>query len=370
MRLIDKSRLEENIEQIALYDLSSNNLFGSSYVVMQNGRCAFKKHFGSADPNGCIPTDDRTVYRLASMTKPITALAALILIDKGFLSLDDKVKTFIPEFADVRVVTESGHDLGMPRTDVSVLHLLTHTSGLGSIKPSKMTGRDLVSMSDTVTYFLGLGLDFEPFTKQAYSGVAGFDALGMVIEKVSGERLESFYKREIFEPLGMSDTTFVPSSEQWGRMMTMHTKAGGKSLVGRVYDGCVFENFPAEHMAAGAGLASTSADYVRFAEALLNDGGGLISDDSFKLYHSTLVPDGVMGNALHNWGMGVRVITSEDYGPLPVDAFGWSGAYGTHFWVDPINRITAVFMKNSRFDGGAGNKSAKRFEEAVFDALK
>lgn len=370
MRFLDKSRLEENIDKIAQYDLLSNNLFGSSYVVMQNGVCALKKHFGYAEPNKNVPVDDGTVYRLASMTKPVTALAALILIDRGLLSLDDEVKKYIPEFSGVRVITESGYDLGMPRTDVSVLHLLTHTSGLGSLKPTKITDENRLSMRDNVVYYIGLGLDFEPFTRQAYSGVAGFDALGMVIEKISGESLEDFCRREIFEPLGMRDTTFIPSSEQWSRMMTMHTKAGGKSLVGRVYDGCVFENFPAEHKAAGAGLVSTISDYVRFAETLRRGGRGLVSSDSFRLYHSALVPDGIMNNAQHNWGMGVRVITSEAYGSLPVGSFGWSGAYGTHFWVDPVNEITAVFMKNSRFDGGSGNKSAKRFEEAVFDALK
>ena len=370
MRLLDKAKLLDNIYKIAHYDISENNLFGSSYVVMQDGECIFKEHFGSADPDGILPVCDSTVYRLASMTKPITAFAILILVDRGLLTLDDPVKRFVPELEDVHVITESGYDLGMSRTDVSVLHLLTHTSGLGSLKPSKMNEKDISTMRDTVSYFLGLGLDFEPFTKQAYSPVAGFDTLGLVIEKVTGESLESFYRREIYAPLGMTDTTFIPSSEQLKRMMTMHTKAGGKSLVGRGYDGCMFENFPMKHMAAGAGLVSTSADYVRFAETLLNNGGGLVSQRCFALYHSALVPESVMNNALHNWGMGVRVITSEDYGPLPVGSFGWSGAYGTHFWVDPANRITAVFMKNSRFDGGAGNKSARRFEEAVFDALK
>lgn len=368
MKMINASRLSENIESIAGGDLAENKVFGSSYAVYQNGEPVFVKHFGVSDPESGHQTDDRTVYRLASMTKPVTGIAVLMLIERGLLSLDTPVKRYIPFFDGVRVITSDGEDLGMAQRDITVLHLLTHTSGLGVSKPDRMTDADRVDFDSSLRYYLAQGLDFEPFTNQAYSGVAAFDALGLIIERVTGESYESFCRREIFEPLGMTDTSFTPSADQWARMAVMHTRTVGESRVGKVYDGCVFERFPANHALAGAGLTSTLGDYVRFAEMLQNEGAGLVSNESMKLYRSALVPDEVMKNALHNWGFGVRVITSEDYGPLPVGTFGWSGAYGSHFWVDPTNRITAVFMKNSRFDGGAGNKSAKAFENAVFDA--
>ncbi|MBE6696581.1 MAG: beta-lactamase family protein, partial [Ruminococcaceae bacterium] len=279
-------------------------------------------------------------------------------------------KKYLPEFEDVRVVTVDGDDHGTVKKDVTVLHLLTHTSGLGTAKPDRMTDADRVDLEATVRYYIGQGLDFEPFTKQAYSGVAAFDALGLIIERVTGVGYADLCRREIFEPLGMTDTTFAPSREQWSRMTVMHNRTIGKSRIGNTYDGCVFERFPESHAPAGAGLASTLGDYVKFGEMLQNEGAGLVSKESFGLYRTALVPDSVMNNDLHNWGFGVRVITSEDYGPLPVGTFGWSGAYGSHFWVDPVNRVTAVYMKNSRFDGGAGNRSAKAFEVAVFDALE
>ena len=370
MKRINLSKLNENIEKNALADLHENKVFGSSYAVCQNGEPLLVKHYGVSDPAYGSPTDGKTLYRLASMTKPVTGMAVLMLIERGLLSLDTPAKKYIPEFEGIRVITADGDDLGSAQNDVTVLHLLTHTSGLGTVKPDRMTAADRADFKSSLSYYIGQGLDFEPFTRQAYSGVAAFDALGLIIEKVTDERYADFCRREIFVPLGMTDTTFSPTAEQWSRMAVMHTRTIGESRIGNSYEGCVFEQFPADHAPAGAGLASTLDDYVKFAEMLQNEGAGLVKKESFRQYHSALVPDGVMNNPLHNWGFGVRVITSEDYGPLPVGAFGWSGAYGSHFWVDPVNRISAVYMKNSRFDGGAGNKSAKAFEVAVFDALE
>ena len=367
---INISKLKGNIEAVAMGDLRENKVFGSSYAVYQNGEPLLVKYYGVSDPISGRATDGGTLYRLASMTKPITGMAVLMLIDRGLLALDTPVKRYIPEFDGISVITENGEDLGAAKKDVTVLHLLTHTSGLGVSNPDKMNDGDRVDYESSLRYYISQGLDFEPFTKQAYSGLAAFDALGLIVERVTGESFEAFCCREIFTPLGMKDTTFTPTSEQWQRMTVMHTRTVGESRVAKVYDGCVFERFPASHAPAGAGLVSSLGDYVRFAEMLLNGGEGLVRADSFKLYRSPLLPESVMNNELHNWGFGVRVITSEAYGSLPVGAFGWSGAYGTHFWVDPVNRITAVYMKNSRFDGGAGNKSAKAFELAVSDAME
>ena len=369
MRKINPDKLYKNIDSAALSDLAENKVFGSSYAVYQNGEPLLLKHYGISDPESGRATDDGTLYRLASMTKPVTGMAVLMLIERGLLSLETAAKRYIPEFEGVRVITPEGEDLGAAKTDVTVLHLLSHTSGLGVAKPDRMTDADRIDYESTLRYYIGQGLDFEPFTMQAYSGVAAFDALGLIVERVTGEDFKEFCRREIFEPLKMTDTAFAPNAEQWSRMTAMHTRVIGESRVGNTYEGCVFERFPADHAPAGAGLVSSLGDYVKFAEMLQKGGAGLVKSESFDLYRSALLPDRVMDNSLHNWGFGVRVITSEEYLLLPVGTFGWSGAYGSHFWVDPVNRITAVYMKNSRFDGGAGNKSAKAFEKAVFEAL-
>jgi len=372
MRLLDEHKLKHHIAEIAKYDLDNNNVFGSSYFVWQNENVVLKKHFGYADYAGNKKVDDNTIYRLASMTKPITAVAILILVDKGLISLDEPVSKYLPEFEDIHVISPDGTDLGKTKTPVTILHCLTHTSGFGSEKVVNESDESRETIPKTIECYMNAGLDFEPFSKQAYSPLAAFDILAAIVEKVTKQDYEEFLKNEIFIPCNMLNTTFSPSEKQWKRVMTMHNKVEGKSDVGVTYPGCVFERFPCKHKLAGAGLVSSLDDYSSFVLMLLGRGQinnkRIISDRTFQKLSTPHVPEKIMpGNA--RWGLGVRVIVDEQYRYLPVGSFGWSGAYGSHFWIDPENEVCAVFMKNSRFDGGAGNSSACRFEEAVFNAL-
>lgn len=372
LKILDKSALEQNIEKIAKYDMDNNNVFGSSYFVMQKGKVIFKKHFGYSDSGKSVGVDDNTIYRLASMTKPITAIAALILIDRGLISLDDPVSKYISGFDDIHIVTPDGLDLGPAKTPVTVLHCLTHTSGFGCEKTLELSDKIRLSMADAIECYINAGLDFEPFSKQAYSSWAAFDVIAAIVEKVTGQDYGEFLKNEIFAPCGMTNTTFSPTENQWKRVITMHSKVDGESEVGEIYPGCVFERFPGEHKLAGAGLASTLDDYSKFASMLLGRGQindtRIVAEDTFRLLATPHVPAEIMPGS-ERWGLAVRVIVDEDYHYLPVGSFGWSGAYGSHFWVDPQNEICAVFMKNSRFDGGAANCSARKFEEAVFNSM-
>ena len=372
MRFIDYGKLKHNIEEIAKYDLDNNNVFGSSYFVWQNESIAFKEHFGYADFAENKKVNDNTIYRLASMTKPITAVAILILVDRGVISLDDPISKFIPGFEDIHIITSDGIDLGKTKTPVTILHCLTHTSGLGGVKVIDVNDKDRETISDTLNCYINAGLDFEPLTKQAYSGYAAFDALAAVVEKVTGQEYDDFLRKEIFIPCNMLDTTFSPSEEQWNRLMTMHNKVNGRNDTGITYPGCVFEQFPCAHNLAGAGLVSTLKDYSNFAKMLLNkgkiDNHKILSEQTFMKLSTPYVPKDIMPGYV-SWGLGVRVITDKKYPTLTVGSFGWSGAYGSHFWIDPENKIYAVYMKNSKFDGGAGNQSAQRFEKAMWDAL-
>ncbi len=375
MKLLDFNVLSRNIEEIANYDLENSNVFGSSYFVYQKGNLTYKKHFGHTGINREQDVDDSTLFRLASMTKPITAFAMMILIDRGLISLDTKVKNFVPELDKIHIITPEGEDLGEAKSDVTVRHLLTHTSGIGSLKPSLLTDEEKASLKASVKGFLRGGLDFEPFTKAAYSGVAGFNIAALIIEMVSGMSYPDFIRKEIFTPLGMVDTAFIPSEDQENRIITMHAKINEKNALGKTLPGCIFGDFPWTNPLGGAGLFSSIRDYSAFAKMLLaegeaKDGKILVSKETFRLMKTPLVPQNVMPQNVYSWGLGVRVITNPDYKILPVGAFGWSGAYGPHFWIDSENEVCAVFMKNSQFDGGAGNKSAVRFEKAVFDSFK
>ena len=175
------------------------------------------------------------------------------------------------------------------------------------------------------------------------------------------------------EPLGIKDTTFLPTDEQRERIVKMHTRTDDRNDEFEMEEGCLFENYPETHMAGAAGLASTLDDYVKFAMMLLNGGKvgdkQIISEESYKELSSPQHPY----NFTHHegWGLGVRIIKEENYPYLlPVGAFGWSGAYGTHFFVDPVNKIVAVMMKNSKIDGGAANETANNMEKAIYTSFK
>ena len=374
MKLLNKNKLEHNIEEIAKYDLENRKVFGSSYCVWQNGELAYKNHFGNVGPEGSDKVNDGTIYRLASMTKPITAVAMLILIDRGLISLNDPVSKYLPEFADIHIITPEGVDFGKTKTEATILHCLTHTSGFGSGKAVEMTDKEKETISETIKCFYEAGLTFEPFTKQDYSPFAAFDVLAAIAEKVTNQDYEEFLKKEIFIPCNMPNTTFSPSQDQWKRIIAMHNRVDDKNCIGETYPECIFESFPCGHKLAGAGLVSTLDDYANFAKMLLNKGSvsgrQIVSPETMSRMSSLYLPkDFTIESGSSTWGLGVRIIVSEDYKDLPVGSFGWSGAYGSHFWIDPENDICAVFMKNSRIDGGSGNLSGRYFEKAVCDAL-
>ena len=378
MLKLDINLLESNIERAALYDFENNKVFGSAYCVIQGENVIYKKCFGNISSDTDKLVTENTIFRMASMTKPVTAMATLILIDRGLISLTDNLSDYLPEFKDIHItqMQPSGQltDLGKAHNKITICNLLTHTSGIGSdvLKDAKLSEEDIQSIDDTVDFYFRMGLDFEPGTKQQYSPLGAFDVLAKLIECVSGKDYLEFLTHEIFEPCGMTDTTFIPTPEQWKSTIAMHNRIGGKSCNEKTIEDRVFSFFPCKHYLGGAGLISTLDDYSKFAHMLLNKGKAqtkqIVSEETFRLLHTPFVSESIMPSS-ERWGLGVRVIVREDYKNLPVGAYGWSGAYGTHFWIDPTNNIAAVYMKNSVFDGGAGNESANNFEIAVKNSL-
>lgn len=370
MKQLDRDLLARNIAQTAEYDMTHGKAFGSAYWVMQEGETVYERCFGHVSADGGAAVTADTLFRLASMTKPVTAFAALMLVDRGLLRLSDPVAAYLPAFADVPV-TEVAADgtlvtQGTPQTPPTVRHILTHTSGIGSDgrKCAQMTATDKATVEATVAFHRRMGLDFHPGTRQQYSGSGSFDVLVKIIETVTGTDFPLFLQREIFTPLGMGDTTFTPTAEQWGRMIAMHTAVGGRNADAPMKAGCVMSDYPCTHYLGGSGLASTLRDYAAFAAMLLGSGGGLLSEDTFSLMVTPSVSEELM--PIHErWGLGVRVITKDYYEDLPVGSFGWSGAYGTHFFVDPVNKVAGVYLRNSLVDGGSGSECARNFERAV-----
>lgn len=383
MKRLSRSLLKKNIEGRINDDVASGRVGGAAVIVRQDGEVVYKNCFGHKTPGTDDTLTENATFRLASMTKPITAAAVLIQIDRGLISLDDPVEKFIPEYADMSI---GGFDsegkiveFGKAKEKVRVIHLLTHSSGIGTmdvgtVQYAIMPAEQRKTLKGVVDYHANMYLAFEPMSAQFYSAVVGFDVLARLVEITSGKPFDEFLKKEIFKPLGMCDTTFAPTEEQWERMIVMHDFSDGEPKIGSFTEGCVFAENATTYFCGGAGLMSTLDDYSRFAEMLLNkgkapDGRQLISERLITEMGTPHLPRDIMPDP-QVWGLGVRVITDESYKLLPVGCYGWSGAYGTHFWVDPENRITAVYMKNSNYDGGSGAITAAHFEEDVSAALE
>ena len=368
--------------------MADGRIGGTGLCVMQDGKEIYKAYNGKWSYGQDIPltaeNGDGTIFRLASMTKPITAIATLIQVSRGKLGLDQPITDLIPGFADMWVgelkedkvvAKEPAKRILTPRM------LLSHQNGLhaGDLgnRQGLGTPEDMQDLAHIVDYFSTMKLDFQPTEAQMYSPTAAFDVCARLVEITSGMDYNTFVTKEIFEPLGMVNTTFIPTEEQWSRFIVMHSRreedGHGVSEDGATQPSCIFENFPITWFSGGAGLCSTLPDYVKFAEMLVNygklpDGTQLVPEELIREMGTPWVPFEVMP-AWERWGLGVRVITDERHW-LPVTTFGWSGAYGSHFWVDPVNKITAVYMKNSRYDGGAGSQTSIHFEQDVYACLE
>ena len=377
MRYLNKEKLNENVTRRAEADLSACHIPAAVLTVWQDGREVLTKGFGGAD--------EHTVFRMASMTKPVTAVATMIAVERGLLSLDDPIEKYLPAFTNRRVAVrnEQGELIGdePAHRKITVRHLLCHSSGhsycdaLGA-RVAAMTDEEWRTLENAMAVFATLTLDFHPAESQRYSGTIAFDILVSILQLVTGEDFLAFITREILTPCGMVDTTFVPSDEQWARLIPMHNRVEEKNVVFPMKEGCMFEHVPCTHYLGGAGLCSTLSDYIKFALMLQNGGeynGHRIISQASVAAMATPQLSLEANPGSQPWGLGVRVIRGTEYetvyGRLPEGSFGWSGAYGTHFWVDPVNRITAVYMKNSKYDGGSGAITSAHFEEDVMASL-
>lgn len=374
MHVLNEIILREQIEQTIGSDIESGKVGGVAVSVMQNGKTIYQACFD--DLKNDVHVSEHTLFRMASMTKPITAVAVLMLVDRGLLDLDMPVSQFIPDFAQMnigQIVQDKIELLAPAKIPITIRQLLSHSSGLGSGPVGDRIRAGIPqdegkTLAQAVKYYARNPLDFEPSTAQSYSGVHAFDVLARIVEIVSGTPYDTFLKKELFSPLGMVDTTFAPTDEQWKRVIPMHSYINGKGVTVDFPENSLFDDVPTTRFCGGAGLASTLSDYKKFADMLLHygaaDGQQLIREKIIREMATPQVPPAIMPGP-EVWGLGVRVITDPSYMDLPCGSFGWSGAYGTHFWVDPENRIVAVYLKNSRYDGGSGALTARCFEQDV-----
>ena len=371
MRYLDKARLCDAVSRRVKADLAAQNVSQVAIAVWQDGEEMLTAGFGGVDAH--------TMFRMASMTKPVTAVAVMIAVERGLLSLDDPIEQYLPEFADRRVAVRDAEGVVIgdepAHRKITPRLLLSHSSGLVYADPhgrfNAMTEEDRRTLENGVAVCAELVLAFQPGESQSYSNTIAWDPLLLILERLTGMDYLTFITKEIFQPCGMVDTTYLPTDEQYDRMATMHNLVDGKGVEVPVKRG-FYEGYPNTHYLGCAGLYSTLSDYVKFALMLQNGGeynGHRILSAASVAEMATPQLSIEANPGAEPWGLSMRVIRGEEYPYLPAGTFGWSGAYGTHFWVDPVNRITAVYLKNSKYSDEAGIQTARHFEEDVYTSL-
>lgn len=345
---------------------------GSVMLVNQCGKRVATVLSGSQKPNTGIPVNEKTVFRLASLTKPVTAVAALIAQEQGLFCLDNDVCDYIPDFKNIFIgKAENGKvvPLGKPAAKIKLSYFLAHCSGFLSedelyAPQFNAIPKDAFKTIKTFTDYAvkNVYLSFEPNSKAVYSTYA-YDIIARIIEEKSNLEYAEFLKKYLLNPLGIQDMTFNPTEEQWSRLITIGNGNDKKEFCPLEIGRHTFTDHPLTFSASGAGLCGTAEDYNIFMEMLLNKG---IFNGVRVLKESSVnkLSERICGN----WGLGVDV---RDAGRvLPENSYGWSGAYGAHFWVDAENRITALMLKNHRaLTNNFWGESIHKFEKSVMNSF-
>ncbi len=297
---------------------------------------------GLADIAAKTPMRTDAICWIASMTKPITATAVLMLQEEGKLSVDDPVAKYLPELADLKTAEGKSAKL-------TLRHLLTHTSGMPEATPEQY--KTAHSLADVIPFYAGRPLKFEPGSKWQYCQ-SGINSLGRIVEIVSGQSFPAFLQKRLFDPLGMKDTTFYLSSKQLPRLAKTYLRT--KARLQEVPIAFLNGHQPTDHdryPAPNGGLFSTAPDYARFCRMILNqgtlDGKRYLKPESVKLMTSIQTGDLKTGFTDGNgWGLGWCVVRQPQgiTAMLSAGTCGHGGAYGTQAWIDPVKQVIYVLM--------------------------
>ena len=330
---------------------------GALTMIAREGRLVHFEKFGAQDVATAKPIGFDTIFRIYSMTKPITSIAVMMLYEEGHFQLGTPVSEFIPAFKDMQIYTEGGAAIVDAETEMTIKHLLTHTSGLiyggDGEHPINQRYRDANYYRGDLAYManeLGkIPLYHDPGAAWNYG--MSTDVLGYLVEVVSGMPFAEFLKNRIFEPLGMNDTAFSVPKKKADRYMTLYepTEEGGIQVI---------ENAPVSSgplsffHSGGAGLQSTAADYLRFCQMLLNDGEldgeRLLGRKTVELIRLNHISDEwqPLERTGCGFGLGFAVVTdvADTHSLGSLGTYSWGGLASTTFWIDPVEELIGILM--------------------------
>ena len=360
----------ERIGTAVQHEIDDKRIAGAVTMVVRHGRVAWFKSQGMMDREAGKAMQPDAMFRICSMTKPITSVAVMMLYEEGRFLLDDPVSKYLPEFKNPKVLVKpaKGEPYSIPATkEITIRDLLRHTSGityqwnedLGPMYESAGVASGLLqydgTIGDSVKHLAGLPLLFNPGDKFEYS--LGVDVLGRLVEVVSGKPLDEFFSTRIFEPLGMKDTYFFPPDDKLDRLATAYTYYPDKGLNrfpdtpikegSFVYSADYPSRGPKKLFSGGAGLVSTAMDYARFCQMML-DGGKVGNTRLLSRKSVELMTHDQLGKIGPDQGFGLGFGVDGVKEPLSelgsVGEFNWGGFFYTGFNIDPKEQMIVIFM--------------------------
>ncbi len=400
-----QDRLDLIRPNIARY-INADKLAGAVTLVARRGELAHLEAVGFSDRESATPMQTDSIFRIYSMTKPITCVAAMQLHEKGLFRLNEPIANYLPAFRNVQVYAGGAADdlqLEPVAQPVTIRSLFTHTSGLtyhfteyGPIEALYRQHKIVKagSLEALVDQLLELPLAFQPGARFRYS--LGHDVLARLVEIISGQPFDSYLRQHILDPLGMSDTDFFVPAEKHSRFTSMYgavnidepdtsltswyggVMAGINRKLSDAQDS--YQNQPHNELRGGAGLVSTALDYWRFAQMMLNNGElngvRIIGRKTIELMRTnqltpSQIPWEIGGQITPGYGFGLGMSVLTDLGQAghtgSVGAYGWGGAANTSFWIDPAEELIGIIL--SQFQPSGFHPSSADFQTAVYQAL-
>ena len=366
------------------HHVDAGDVAGVVAAVVRRGRLVYLETLGHLDIEAGRPMPQDALFRMYSMTRPITSLAAMILWEEGKFQLDDPISRYLPQFERQRVFTD-GTDPSMDSTraragEITVEHLLLHTSGLGSRGSAIYRAEDVrlrsISVERMIDNAARVPLFEDPGTRWRY-GIST-TILGRLVEVWSGMSLDDFLRARVFEPLGMTDSVFYVDPSRADRFGPVYRPSPEGSLQPVAIEEVPFTDRPAL-IEGGVGLVTSTLDYLRFSQMFLNggelDGHRVLRPETVRLMTVNRVPDALMpigfGRPMlgTGWSLGFCVVMdASDYAyPVSDGEFWWDGSAGTRFWIDPVREMVTIV--NAQVSPARGGGFREEFKTLVYNAI-
>ena len=361
----------QKIDELISQAIEDKKLGGGTFVVAKEGQVIYNKSFGYRTSKNEQAYQQDDIYRIASMTKAVTSVGIMQLYEQGKLDLDDPVHQYIPSFKNQVVLdtfdpTDSSFTTVPVEKDVTIRNLLTHTSGIvyGSFNPGKlMAVYDKYDMNvgfshptwtteEWINRLAEVPLAHQPGAKFSYG--LSMDVLGRIIEVVSGQTLDVYFKENIFDKVGMNDTYFYLPESKFDRLVEVYTKARGQLITFDEMGAAAQANYPKEGprniFSGGGGLSSTAMDYTKFINTLALGGGDILGKEALAEMSSDQMPDVITEyedeDSGQSFGLGFTVyLDSENKrSPKSPGTYEWGGYFNTKFFIDPKEEMVFVGM--------------------------